>query len=76
MVVRVLPRIFEIQETLPEIPVHDSGNDAFVVDGRGTGIRFRWSIPVGSQRGKTLQLLDTNRILLLDWVGMTCSSKR
>ena len=26
--------------------------------------------------GKTLQLPDTNRILLLDWAGMTFSSKR
>ena len=61
---------------LPEILVDDSGDDAFVVDGIGTGIRFRWPIPVGSRRGKTLQLPDTNRILLLDWASMTCSSKR
>ena len=63
---RVLPGIFEIRETLPEIPVHDSGDDAFVVDGIGTGIRFQWPIPVGSRRGKTPQLPDTNRILLLN----------
>ena len=76
MAARVLPGILRIWETLPEIPVDDSSDDAFVVDGIGTGIRFRWPIPVGLQRGKTLQLLDTNRILLLDWVSMTCSSKR
>ena len=48
MAVRVLPVMLKIQETLPEIPVHDSGDDAFVVDGIGTGVRFRRPIPVGS----------------------------
>ena len=61
---------------LPEFLVDNSGDDAFVVDRIGTGIGFQWPIPVGSQREKTLQLPDTNRILLLDWAGMTCSSKR
>ena len=45
---RVLPGILGIQETLPEIPVDNSSDDAFVVDGMVTGIRFQWSIPVGS----------------------------
>ena len=76
MASRVLPGILRIQETLPEIPVDDSSDDAFMVDRIGTSIRFRWPILVGLQRGKTLQLPDTNRILLLDWAGMTCSSKR
>ena len=40
--VRVLPGIFEINELFPEIPVHDSGGDAFVVDWIGTGIGFRY----------------------------------
>ena len=61
---------------LPEIPVDDSGDDTLMDDGIGTGIRFWWPIPVGLRRGKTLQLPDTNRILLLNWAGMTCSSKR
>ena len=68
--------MLKIREMLLEIPVHDSGDNAFIVDGIGTGVRFQWPIQVGLQRGKTLQLLDTNRILLLNWVGMTCSSKR
>ena len=61
---------------LPEIPVDNAGDDAFVVDGMGTGIRFWWPILVCLRRGKTRQLLDTNRIILLDWAGTTCSSKR
>ena len=44
---RVLPGILKIRETLPEIPVDDSGDDASVVDGIGTGIRFQWPIPMG-----------------------------
>ena len=43
----VLPEIVKIWEMLPVIPVHDSDDDAFVVDGIGTGIIFRWPIPVG-----------------------------
>ena len=75
MAVRVLPGILKIREMLPEVLVHDSGGDAFVADRIGTGIRFWWPIPVGLRRGKTLQLPDTNRILLLNWAGTTCSSK-
>ena len=48
---RVLPGILGIRETLPEILVDDSGDDAFVVYGIGTSIRFWWPIPMGSQRG-------------------------
>ena len=45
---RVLPGILRIREMLPEIPVDDSGDDAFVIDGIGTGIRFQWPIPMCS----------------------------
>ena len=44
--------MLKIREMLPEILVHDSGDDAFMVDGIGTGVRFWWPIPVGSRRGK------------------------
>ena len=47
----------------------------FRVDGIGTGRRFWWPIPVGSQRGKTPQLLDTNRILLLNGQAWPAPSK-
>ena len=48
MAAHVLPEIVKIWEMLPVIPVHDSDDDTFVVDGIDTSIIFQWPIPVGS----------------------------
>ena len=48
MAAHVLPEIIKIREMLLVIPVHNSSDDTFMVDRIGTGIRFRWPIPVGS----------------------------
>ena len=65
MAARVLSRILKIREMLPEIQVDDSSDDAFMVDGIGTGIRFHWPIPVGSgyQQNTTSRLGGHNLLL-------------
>ena len=75
MAAPVLLGILEIWEVLPVTPANNSGYDAFRVDGIGTGRRFWWPIPMGSLRGKTPQLPDTNRILLLNGRARPALSK-
>ena len=69
--VLVLSGISEIQETLLVTPANDSGNNAF----QGWQDRHRQPILVGLWRGKTLQLPDTKRILLLNGLAQPAPSK-